>query len=81
MLAGSVLSLVRKPIVGRRVNSFSSVCFQKLLDLCNSHRAPDNLTDARHQQIAALSEHLPTLPWPTGRGNPLRNGMGAATAP
>ena len=54
MLARPVLALVRKPIVRCRIDAFTLVCREQLIDIRNPHRAPDDLAHARHEQVTAL---------------------------
>ena len=62
MLARPVLALVRKPIVRRRVDTFTLVGREQLINIRNPHRAPDDLAHARHEQVTALSVNARVAP-------------------
>ena len=57
MLARPVLALVRKPIVRSRIDAFALVRREQLVDVRNSHRAPDDLPHPGHEQVTALRVH------------------------
>ena len=56
MLARPILALVREPIIGRRIDPLALISLEQLVHIRNSHRATDDLTDTRHEQVAALRE-------------------------
>ena len=62
MLARPILALVRKPIVRRRVDTFTLVGREQLINIRNPHRAPDDLAHARHEQVTALRVNARVAP-------------------
>jgi hypothetical protein len=62
VLARPILALVRKPIVRRRIDALALVSREQLVDIRNPHRAPDDLADARHEQVTALRVNARVAP-------------------
>ena len=58
MLTGTVLALVRVPVVGARVHALVLVRGKQLVAVRHAHAAADNLADARHQHVDTLGEGL-----------------------
>jgi hypothetical protein len=56
VLARPILALVREPIIGRGVDSLAFVSLEQLFHIRNPHRSADDLSDARHEQVATLRE-------------------------
>eukprot|EP00050_Salpingoeca_kvevrii_P006337 m.288773 g.288773 ORF g.288773 m.288773 type:complete len:317 (-) comp12025_c0_seq1:761-1711(-) len=54
--ARAELALVREPVIGRRVNALTLVAGHELLHVPDTHRAADNLANARHENINRLGE-------------------------
>ena len=73
MLARPVLALVREPIIRRGIDALAPVRREQLVDVRDPHRAPDDLADAGHEQVAALREDglAAPAPWCNGRGRGL----------
>ncbi len=62
MLARPVLTLVRKPIVRRRVDTLALIRREQLINIRNPHRSPDDLSHTGHEQVAALGVNSRVAP-------------------
>ena len=54
MLARPVLALVRKPIVRSRIDTFTLISREQLINIRYPHRRPNDLAHTRHEQVTAF---------------------------
>jgi hypothetical protein len=80
---GKVLSVTRLSHQGQDGNGIGVAAAPSIGDLNGNGTLEIVLTTFDHgvDVYTVPGSGTGCLPWPTGRGNPLRNGMGAATAP
>jgi hypothetical protein len=80
---GKVLSVTRLSHQGQDGNGIGVAAAPSIGDLTGNGTLEIVLTTFDHgvDVYTVPGSGTGCLPWPTGRGNPLRNGMGAATAP
>ena len=81
--SGKRLSVTRLPRQGRDGNGIGVPAAPSIGDLTGNGTLEIVLTSFDHgiDVFTVPGSGTNCLPWPTGRGNPLRNGMGPATAP